>query len=374
MPDTATPSNNVVGLKPARLELTPNAPDAAKTFMHWIFVLKGYLSCIPDANDAKKLAIIANCLTPDNFELIADATTFDAAITTLTNTFVKPPNEIVARYKLATHRQSPEQSIDDFLRALHVIGGDCNYKAVSSAQHREESIRGAFISGLNSHAIRTRLLEKPNLSLDDAVKMARALEIASKDATTYSDFGTLVDTVAASRAANYAPKNPGPKCGNCGLAKHRRSACPARDAECRKCHIRGHWEKVCRSSGHAAATSSGRGSQAHINVKVDDYDYEALVDTGSTENFVSEDLVRDNKLNTFPYACMITMANKSMRNDIKEICFVNMKVSGKLYPNVRCLVMKSPVADIILGDPFHKLHKGVRVEYGGNCLILKYVL
>ena len=84
----------------------------------------------------------------------------------LKSAFIKTPNEVVARYKLSTLRQSQGQSIDDYLRALHALSADCNYKQVSADQHRQESVRGAFIAGLSSNLIRTRLLEAPNLTLE----------------------------------------------------------------------------------------------------------------------------------------------------------------------------------------------------------------
>ena len=38
-------------------------------------------------------------------------------------------------------------------------------------------------------------------------------------------------------------------CGKCGNAKwHFWKDCPARDAECRKCHKKGHFAKKCRSA------------------------------------------------------------------------------------------------------------------------------
>uniref|UniRef100_A0A5S6QP22 Reverse transcriptase domain-containing protein n=1 Tax=Trichuris muris TaxID=70415 RepID=A0A5S6QP22_TRIMR len=62
--------------------------------------------------------------------------------------FERPVNQVHARCRLATRKQQPGESIDDFLRALKALSADCNLKAVSTSQYREELVRDAFVSGL----------------------------------------------------------------------------------------------------------------------------------------------------------------------------------------------------------------------------------
>lgn len=46
------------------------------------------------------------------------------------------------------------------------------------------------------------------------------------------------------------------KCFFCGLSRHPRAKCPAREGVCRKCQINGHYAKVCRSSNVSASVTS----------------------------------------------------------------------------------------------------------------------
>ena len=68
-----------------------------------------------------------------------------------------PSNEIFARHCLATRQQKPGENLDEFLQALKILSKDCNFKDVTAARHQEETIRDAFISGLQSSIIRQRL-------------------------------------------------------------------------------------------------------------------------------------------------------------------------------------------------------------------------
>ena len=56
-----------------------------------------------------------------------------------------------------TCKQQQAQSLDDYLQKLKQLAKDCNYRSVSADVCRSEAIRDAFISGLLSTSIRSRL-------------------------------------------------------------------------------------------------------------------------------------------------------------------------------------------------------------------------
>ena len=70
-----------------------------------------------------------------------------------------------ARHRLATRRQQVGESLDEYLLTLKTLSKECNFRAVTATQHCEESIRDAFISGMQSPLIRQRLLENKTLDL-----------------------------------------------------------------------------------------------------------------------------------------------------------------------------------------------------------------
>ena len=177
-------------LRPAVLTADPSSPDAIKTWRHWKRTFDFFLESLPrpqadGAAAPNKLATLVNYVGPSVYELIADADTYDSAIQILETAFDKPKNEVFARHLLATCKQEPGQSLDQYLQKLKTLAKDCNFKAVTAEVHKNEAIRDAFISGLTSPNIRQRLLEQKELKLETAFDSARSLELAEKQSLSY---------------------------------------------------------------------------------------------------------------------------------------------------------------------------------------------
>ncbi|XP_066958866.1 uncharacterized protein [Macrobrachium rosenbergii] len=247
-------------LRPERLDILPTSPDAARVFKHWLFIFSQYKNATEGTNDVY-LGMLANALSPENFELISDCSTYDDAIAKLNKVFIQPANGIVSRHRLATRRQMSGETIDEYLRALHKLSVDCNFKDVSSEVYRDESIRDAFIAGISSQHIRTRLLENKTLTLSAAADQARALELAFKDSQSYGiPSDECIPAAAVKSRPEYddhapvcekADRSDAPdddlvaltlqeKCFFCGYRCHPRKKCPAKEVNCRKCNKLGH--------------------------------------------------------------------------------------------------------------------------------------
>ena len=167
-------------LKPERLDCDPSSPTAAQEWKHWLQTFKTFITALPQEN-LNKLGLLVNFVSSRIYESISDCSTYDDALSILQAQFVKPTNEVYARHCLATRRQEPGETIDEYFRALKVLSKECNFKAVTANQHCEESIRDAFISGLLSPSIRQRLLENKTLDLATMFDQARALDSAQKN-------------------------------------------------------------------------------------------------------------------------------------------------------------------------------------------------
>ena len=115
---------------------------------------------------------------------------------TLEGLYIKSPNEIFARHLLATRRQQPGESLDEFFQSLRKLSKDCNLKAVSAEQYREELLRDSFINRLYSSLIRQRLLWNKTLSLQTAYDQANSLDLAQKNAESYSMSGGVAHATA----------------------------------------------------------------------------------------------------------------------------------------------------------------------------------
>jgi len=203
-----------------------------------------------------KLKLLINYVGPAVYDHISESSSYDDALKTLELIYVKPMNEVFARHQLATRKQLPGESLDQYLLALKKLAKDGSFKAVSAEDHRQEAIRDAFITGLQSPLIRQRLLENQSLTLDDAVKQARSLDLAQRNAEVYvtpdlgqgRNFAASV-SVRADSQAQTVNSFPGPNldrveseitsaaatgahsCSFCGKPNHPRFKCPARNAE-----------------------------------------------------------------------------------------------------------------------------------------------
>ncbi|VDQ17702.1 unnamed protein product [Trichobilharzia regenti] len=96
------------------------------------------------------------------------------------------------------------------------------------------------------------------------------------------------------------------KCFFCGNRRHPRSKCPARDAICKACGKQGHFQKVCRSAPSTKSPSSVNSiisslvvasapqslTDAVMQLTVNGKSMQALVDTGSSESYISSSVVR----------------------------------------------------------------------------------
>ena len=398
-------------LKPARLDLDPSSTGAAKQWKHWYCTFLNFIEeCKPHVPD--RLQILVNFVSPEVYEYIEECRDFDSAIKTLQELFVKTPNEIFARHILATRKQHAGESLDEFLQDLKKLSKDCNFKSVSAEQYREEMIRDAFINGLSSPIIRQRLLENKSLDLKTAFEQASLLDRAQRNSEVYSSQIPVPTTQAHFSAAVATPnsdcttdylhdvvkqdtqsvpvsaatfKNKNRQCFFCGASVHNRKSCPARDATCNFCGKKGHFSKVCLSKkekGSSAAMHSPALCSAHsqppvgltgaiTSAKINDQSLTVLVDTGSSDSFISEKAATDLHLKKTPVAKSISMAQSTLKTDVSGLCVVELELENCTYQGVRLYVLKNLCTDIILGQDFQTQHGHLIIEYGGSRSDLK---
>ena len=218
-------------LKPDKLELDPQAVGASNSFDHWLRCFETFLTFLTSSSvvqtETDKLHVLHARVSDQVFSMIRDAETYKDAIKLLKGQYNKQSNEIYARHLLATRRQQPGESGDQFLRALRALGRACNCKTVTAAQNTEDLIRDAYVTGIRSNYIRQRLLEQGGLDLQKTVALADSLEVAFRNLEAYTpDHGGASWTpqaYATPRPTNdptAAAVSGGPKCYFCGLGKH----------------------------------------------------------------------------------------------------------------------------------------------------------
>lgn len=391
------------GLRPDKLDVLPSAPEASRVFKHWLFIFSRYRASFSEASDDQLLGLLANALSAENFELISQETKFSDAMRILEENFIQPPNEVVARHTLATRTQNAAESIDEYVRCLQRLGQDCNFRNVTTEVYRDEYIRDSFINGLFSNQIRTRLLENRTLTLSAAVDQARALELAHRDSRAYHDVSQARDGAMAAELSRplETPEDPEPDlyaastqrkwtCFFCGdTVRHDRLRCPARNKTCRSCLKTGHYSKVCKSTkrpnssgSYVSASSSALiSAPSHISlasvpnkleksiikIYIQGTCFGALVDTGSSENFISRDVVSELNLPIRKHTSTIAMASSSLKSSVDGICLLTFCIDDRTYKDVRFLVLPGCCSSFILGLPFLERHSSVKLKYNGTC-------
>lgn len=392
-------------LKPERFACSPDTSNASKQWKHWYQTFTTFIES-SKVEGKKKLGVLVNFLSYDNYEFISECKEYKDAIRTLQNLFIPKKNILFARHLLANLKQQEGESIDHYLQALKTLSKDCEFENVDSKIYSNESIRDAFISGINSSQIRQRILEHNVLTLEKVEEIARSLESAQKHADAYSAVTKVpqalclnVDSTLKTSMDTQTPEEIKPttaaiaplqhrfkqkqKCYFCGGERHvSRAACPARDAVCKGCLKTGHFVKVClskhRKPGNVNSTSSATTSsvitsavtptvlsKAIISGNVNSIPANCLIDTGSSDSFIDSNFVFSNHLKTFPEVIQVSMASTSLVSPIKEHVIVDLKMKDNFYKQVKLLVIEKLCTDVLIGHDIMKLHTNITVGFGG---------
>ncbi|XP_041366947.1 uncharacterized protein LOC121381668 [Gigantopelta aegis] len=383
-------------LKPSRLDLGSSSTTAAKEWKHWHRTVSNFIEeCGEEAPD--KFRTLINYVSPNVYDYIEDCHNYESAVEILHNLYVKAPNEVFARHLLATRCQQPGESIHEFLHELRKLSKDCNLKAVTAEQHRELLLRDSFINGLLSPLIRQRLLENKTLDLQTAYDQAKSLDLAQTNSEAYTlSSGNSAATITtpppnsinnedqhtSEETEHYAHAATYKRCYFCGGSVHNRRMCPAREALCNKCNKKGHFAKVCKSKGNPSHTSTTAAlfspticamnaypsslSHAVINVHINGCSLSALVDSYSSDSFISEKAANKLKLEVRASNQNIYMAQTTMNTKISGYCVTDIIHNGQHYTGTRLALLKDLCSDVILGYDFQKQHSRLTFELGGS--------
>jgi len=378
-------------LKPSRLDVDPNSSKAAKEWKHWKRTFDNFITeCGSEAPD--KFRSIVNFISADVFDYVEECTTYDQVVDTLTKLYVKTPNAIFARHQLASRKQKSGETLDEYLEELKKLSKDCNFEAVTADVYKSEMIRDSFINGLSSNYIRQRLLENSKLTLTEAHEKARTLDLAQKNSEVYAtsnpsslaaatseEIDTDSTLAAVQKQSKIIPRKK--NCYFCGGHMHsNRSSCPAREATCHNCAKVGHFSKVCQSNAKSSTVSAVYSptlcaitaacppslSHACIPVTIHGQQMDALIDSCSSDNFISENAFQKLKVEKFHSNRKISLALTSAESRTLGSCNLSIFMRGCTYNNVRLEILKCLCSDIILGYDFQKLHNSVTFNFGGS--------
>ena len=393
-------------LKPDRFSVEPGSAHSEKSWKHFYRTFVTCIEAVPGTPN--KFGLLCNCVSSDVYSLIEDSDSYEAAIVTLKRLYIKPVNTVYARHQLATCRQQPHQSIDDYLQKLKHLAKDCKFEAVTANQHRDEYVRDAFISGLISNQIRQRLLENVTLDLATMFDQARSLDTAQKSSESYtsSSYNTAAVQPPIGKVEHDSSHNNSTQhifrdqsaavksksCYFCGRSPyHPRFRCPAKNSTCDNCGKRGHWREVCKgetsssstvdrnpthqsavaynTTPHLASINSNLVSKSRIKVQLHGEEFSALIDSGSDLTFIHPNLLKRWNLKTFPMnrVVEVAMADTNYSVKVHRYCVLqDLRIQNRVYRTVEAGILPGSCADIILGVDFQSRHSDVTIQYGGK--------
>ena len=155
----------------------------------------------------------------------------------------------------------------EYVAELRRLATHCEFGAFL-----QDALCDRLVCGLRSIAAQKNLLSEENLSLEKAIQVAQSLEAADKNAKKLKADDAASTPIHRTGHYRYAkppkqPANNAKTCYRCGDTDHIATTCRFRDAECKKCHKKGHLARVCRSGSRPPQQKSNtkEHSKSHGN-------------------------------------------------------------------------------------------------------------
>ena len=90
-------------------------------------------------------------------------------------------------------------------------------------------------------------------------------------------------------------------------------------------------------------------SHAAVTVTINGHKLTALIDSYSSDSFISEDSVKQLCIEIQPYSRTISMALTTMKTSITGCCTITLMLGENAYNGIRLSVLRDLCRDIILG-------------------------
>jgi hypothetical protein len=225
--------------------------------------------------------------------------TFDDLLTSFNTYYNARKNVVVERAKFNRRVQKQGEPIEEFIQDLHRLAEECNFGVL-----KDELLRDRIVVGVLDDTLSDELQSKAELTLASAIQFSRQAE-ARKESRPFIRGDSAVNFVNKTARHPQKPKQFQSKetCGYCGNEPHSRERCPARKAMCSKCHKRGHYQAVCRSSSskHSRYSRSSHGRVQELSEDDSEQDDTFLghVYSLQDDDCWSAELLVDNTPHTF---------------------------------------------------------------------------
>ncbi|XP_061392860.1 uncharacterized protein LOC133328309 [Musca vetustissima] len=191
-----------------------------------------------------------NKLCDKALPLIPEELQYDNICELLEKHYNPKPNEIFLNFKFHSRKQEPTESAAEYLVALRHLATGCGF-----GEYLDKALRNQFVYGIGNRKIQGRLLEKDDLTLDDAIHLANMFEQAEKGFQEMNKQQEAVDMVNMRKTRERekrvreteqrARSKQNTNCDRCGSSEHNSNDCRHINSVCNFCRKRGHLRRVC---------------------------------------------------------------------------------------------------------------------------------
>ena len=105
---------------------------------------------------------------------------------------------------------------------------------------------------------------------------------------------------------------------------------------------------------------------AAVPLSIHGHTLTALIDSCSSDNFMSENSAKILKLKIKPSTRNISMASSTMNTKLVWYCEIYLKLNGRDYKNVCLSLLKDLCSYVILGHGFQKHHQHLKSNMGAK--------
>ncbi|XP_053381714.1 uncharacterized protein LOC128549223 [Mercenaria mercenaria] len=284
----------------------------------WCQRLENLLIGLDITNEKRKRALLLHYAgeeVNDIFDTLSETgDDYKTALLKLTEYFAPKKCTEYEVYKFRQTKQESSETIDTYHTRLRQLCENCEFA------EKDKEIKSQIIQGCQSTRLRRKAL-KQDITLDELIQEARALELSDKHASEI-EHGTSESANNVTKrkftpkkitANKQNVKQKQRKCRNCGFEYPHKTKCPAQAKECLYCHKKKHFESVCRSktmksrkthnlNDYSSSDDSDQSDnyafgltvnamsrRPYVSALVNGHNVKFLIDTGSSVNVLDQE-------------------------------------------------------------------------------------
>lgn len=169
-----------------------------RTWRRWLQRLQAFTIFRISGN--ARVPYLLDYVGPSAFDILCDrldpedlfTQTYEILTAKLQEFYDPVPLEIAENFKFHQRRQTEGESVQQFAAALHKLSLHCKF-----GNNLKTALRNQLVFGLSSKKIQTRLLEKRELTYEEALQIATTMELSEQGATSLQNGGTVGSIAAA---------------------------------------------------------------------------------------------------------------------------------------------------------------------------------